>query len=374
MIELMIVIAVIGLLSVVLIPKVLPLKDAAKNNAVEANVLIARSFLENRAGADKINIDSSLKTDPSAVVNALNPIKDDIGLKMNTTFSGSSAMKNPFNNSTLINYTSLNAENSSVLVKYDVTSIPANVSSITSSVTNPGVTVIIVYRTGYVVYGVDNFGGIVKPTLINMPKAGATLPGSITNPLTPQGTAPNFNYKFDMDGGSYTLSCQNSKEIKYTIDGSEPNSTSSTYDPDVPIPVKSATTLKAYAIYSGLMDSNIVSTTFTPLITIPILTPSFSFSGNFGIKNIITKEENIIFSVAVNPSVLDSKMKMEITIDDVTSELIDINGFYSFKSPTEKNKVCTIKATLTKDNLKETNPTIANEEFLGQLVLTTDNN
>lgn len=191
LIEIMIVIAIIGLLSVVLIPKALPLKNAAKNNVVEANVYILRSFLENRAGADKRSIVALLGTenDTDFTANALKPIKDDIGLKMNTTFSGSSAVKNPFNNTTVINSTNPNIqnndpENSSVVIGYDTTSIPLNISDITSTITTPGVIAIIVYKTGYVIYGIDNFGAMMQPTLVNMPSRVAQLP-IITNPPIP---------------------------------------------------------------------------------------------------------------------------------------------------------------------------------------------
>lgn len=191
LIELMIVIAVIGLLSIVLIPKALPLKNVAKNNAVETNVYILRSFLENRAGTDKRSIVASLgaANDTTSIDNALKPIKDDIALKINTTFSGSSAVKNPFNNNTAINSTNPNIENndpehSSVVIGYDTNSVPINVSNITSTITTPGVTAIIVYETGYVIYGIDNFGAIVQPTLVNMPSKVAQLP-IISNPPTP---------------------------------------------------------------------------------------------------------------------------------------------------------------------------------------------
>ena len=196
LIELMIVIAVIGLLSIVLIPNALPLKNAAKNNAVEGNVYILRSFLENRAGIDKRSIMSSLGTenDATSIANALRAIKDDIGLKMNAIFSGSSAIKNPFNNTTLINSTNPNIQNnypehSSVVIGYDTTSIPLNVSDITSTITTPGVTAIIVYEAGYVIYGIDDFGAMIQPTLVNMPSRVAQLP-IITNPPTPTTPTP----------------------------------------------------------------------------------------------------------------------------------------------------------------------------------------
>ncbi|HEY8892281.1 MAG TPA: type II secretion system protein [Clostridium sp.] len=208
LIELMIVIAIIGLLSVVLIPKALPLKNQAKNNAVQANVYIVRSFLENRAGGDKIKINSSIgtNTDTTSIANALKTIQGDIGVKMNTTFSGSSVMKNPFNNNIVINSTNPNIQsnspgNSSVVIGYETTSIPLNISGITSTITTPGVTAIIVYQTGYVVYGVDNFGEMIQPTLVNMPDKNVYEP-VIDNPSPPiQSVLPNVTAIVDYLNG-----------------------------------------------------------------------------------------------------------------------------------------------------------------------------
>jgi len=192
LIEIMIVIAIIGLLSVVLVPKVLPLKNQAKDNGVQANVYIIRSFLENRAGTDGIKIASLLAASSggTSIASILKTIQSDIGVKMNTTFSGSSAVKNPFNNSTTITYNNQNIQNnnpgsSSVVIGYDADNVlPTNVSSITSTITTPGVTAVIVYKTGYVVYGIDNFGVILEPTLIIMPVRVAQVP-VITNPPVP---------------------------------------------------------------------------------------------------------------------------------------------------------------------------------------------
>jgi prepilin-type N-terminal cleavage/methylation domain-containing protein len=268
LIELMIVLAIIGVLSVVLIPKALPLKNQAKNNAVQANVYMARSFLENRVGADRISISSS----NTSIDNTLGLVKDDIASKMNITFSGSSEMRNPFNNNTIINSANSNIqnnnpENSSVVIGYDTNSMPTNLSSITNTVVTPGVTAIIVYQTGYVVYGVDNSGGIMQPTLINMPKVVAQLPITFQNPSQPQPTmqqvaTPTFSYSFDGTGGSYTISCTTpNATILYTTDGSQPDKLSSEYNG--PINVTTSTTITAYAIYSGMTDSNIASIIYT---------------------------------------------------------------------------------------------------------------
>jgi hypothetical protein len=370
---------------------VLPLKDAAKNNAVEANVYIVRSFLENRSGKDKINIVSLLgtKTDAVSIKNVLTLIKngkaaingtggiEGIGPDMNTTLSGSSSVKNPFNNAIKVDASTAdvalntNAVSASVIIGYDVNSIPTDTSSINSTVNTPGVTVVIVYQTGYVVYGVDNFGEIIQPTLINMPEKGARSPGNPDiNPLTQQVVPPTFDYTFDRDGGKYTLSSmQDGAIIRYTIDGTKPDLSSSTstltYDDKFPILVNKTTIINAYATFGDSMDSDVVSTTFTPLITIPILTPSFSFSGDFGSGNIVPTGEVITFSIGVIPAVLDGEI--EVTTDNGKIDIVDAtNGIYTFTAPNENNKKCTIIATLTKQN-----EAIEDEQCVGQLELTT---
>ena len=204
LIELMIVLAIIGVLSVVIIPKVTPLKNQAKNNEVQSNIYIVRSFLENRSGADRINIMTSLgiKTDQASIITALDPIKTDINQKINITFSGSNEIKNPFNNKTAVTYfdpSILNSaeETSSIVVGYNTSIMPTDVSAITSTVSTPGVIAIIVYQTGYVVYGVDNFGKIIAPTLINMPNTVAQSP-AITNPQPPnKSILPNITTVVD---------------------------------------------------------------------------------------------------------------------------------------------------------------------------------
>lgn len=55
LVEIMIVISIIGILSVVLIPKVGAVKIEAKNNSVSNNVSLVRNHLENRAGKDGIS-------------------------------------------------------------------------------------------------------------------------------------------------------------------------------------------------------------------------------------------------------------------------------------------------------------------------------
>ena len=145
----MIVIAIIAVLCVVLIPKALPMRDQAKNNGVQANVYIVRSFLENRAGADKTSITKDITT--KSLSAALDKVQKDIKVEMDKDFTVNKDMKNPFNNRTTINsttQTTLNNDpaNSSVVIGYETTDIPVNISSINKIVATPGVIAIIVYK------------------------------------------------------------------------------------------------------------------------------------------------------------------------------------------------------------------------------------
>ena len=94
---------------------------------------------------------------------------------------------------------------------------------------------------------------------------------------TPQVATPVFN----PSGGSYTsaqtvaITCATSEAtIKYTVDGSTPNPNSATYT--APISIASDTTLKAYAIKSGLTDSAVNTQVYTfsaPQVATPVFNP-----------------------------------------------------------------------------------------------------
>ena len=83
-------------------------------------------------------------------------------------------------------------------------------------------------------------------------------------------------------------------KIKYTTDGTQPNSSSTALSYTSPIIVAKATsastyvTIKAYAAFEGMMDSNVTSTTYA-LPTITYAYAKFFFSGNYGTGNIIDK-------------------------------------------------------------------------------------
>ena len=97
--------------------------------------------------------------------------------------------------------------------------------------------------------------------------AKATISVDPSNPVLPV-AAPAFTPA----GGTYTsaqrvtLSCATSgATIKYTTDGSTPNAGSATYTG--PIDVTATTTIKAYAVKSGMVDSAVSTATYT--VTIP---------------------------------------------------------------------------------------------------------
>jgi chitinase len=90
---------------------------------------------------------------------------------------------------------------------------------------------------------------------------------------------------FSIPAGAYSsaqnvaISCTTSgATIRYTIDGSEPSSSSTTYVN--PISVSVTTTIKAKAFVSGLIDSNSISVAY--IINLPkVSTPTLSPAGGF---------------------------------------------------------------------------------------------
>jgi hypothetical protein len=186
----MIVLAIIALLSVILIPKVEAIKLQSKNNSVTTNVLLVRTYLENRSGKDAISYETSTTagdTQETALANILsnndsgNTGYTGVGPDMTSDFSGSNALVNPFNNNSSIVYSEGNVTNkgssstSAVLLYYSTDTLPADNSSVSSSTVLPsgtgfaGSVVVVVYSTGYVLYGVDNSGQIISVYIIKFP-------------------------------------------------------------------------------------------------------------------------------------------------------------------------------------------------------------
>ena len=79
-----------------------------------------------------------------------------------------------------------------------------------------------------------------------------------------------------------TISCATSgATIRYTIDGSEPSSSSTAYA--TPISVSMTTTIKAKAFVSGMIDSNTISVVYIinlPKVDMPTLSPAGGFYSN----------------------------------------------------------------------------------------------
>jgi prepilin-type N-terminal cleavage/methylation domain-containing protein len=201
LIEIMIVISIISLLSIILVPKVGAVRVESKNNKVSTNVLLVRTYLDNRSGKDSIKIGD--KNDSTTLSNIVNSILGD----MNSNFSGSNALENPFNGSEKIlsqGEIKENApsKNASVLIYYSTGALPAS-SDITKSNSFPkgedikGSTVVVVYgnKGGYALYGVDNYGNIISPYIIKFPPSLADMELSDDN----QGNDDEQDYAYDSD-------------------------------------------------------------------------------------------------------------------------------------------------------------------------------
>lgn len=175
LIEIMIVLSIIGLLSIILVPKVGVIKLQSKNNSVSTNVLLVRTYLENRCAKDSSAYKTAVNGNQTKD-QALTVILKNIETDMDSNFSGSNSLINPFNNSKSI--TKDLSGNSSVLLSYSPNALPkdndeiANNRTLTAGESVKGNAVIIVYGSsgdkvgGYALYGVDSTGKIVNPYII----------------------------------------------------------------------------------------------------------------------------------------------------------------------------------------------------------------
>ena len=192
LIEIMIVISIIGLLSIILIPKVAAIKVQSKNKNVSANVLLVRTYLENRSGKDGISYQVSINGSKTTE-QALTTILSNMGTDMISNFTGSNALINPFNDSNSIIYSKGNINNkalssvSSVMAYYCTGSLPSNNDAASNDSIFPkgsdlsGNVIIVVYSTGYVLYGIDDSGQIVNVYIIKFPPT----PDSAQSVVTP---------------------------------------------------------------------------------------------------------------------------------------------------------------------------------------------
>lgn len=190
LIEIMIVLSIMGILSIVLIPKVGAIKQMSKDNGVSANTLVVRTYLENRAGKDGISYQISI-IDNKTQIQALATILNNVGTDMNSYFSGSNALVNPFNNVNSINYSQGNVwsnspNSASVVLGYNNTdTLPENNNAVTNTLPKgtsfTGDVVTIIYNTGYVLYGVDSDGQMVNINIIKFPPTPPIVEGGGDN-------------------------------------------------------------------------------------------------------------------------------------------------------------------------------------------------
>lgn len=180
LIEIMIVLAIIGILSMILIPKVGGIKLNSKNNSVTTNVLLVRTYLENRMGKDGISYNIATKGTPTQTAEqALKIIHSNVGGDMTSNFMGSNALTNPFNSNSSINYSNAdvsgnNPSSASVVIGYNsAASLPASKSVVKNNLPKGqdfvGDVVVVIYSTGYVLYGVDNIGDMTDIYIIKFP-------------------------------------------------------------------------------------------------------------------------------------------------------------------------------------------------------------
>ena len=206
LIELMIVIAMVAILAQVMIPKVGAVKVQMKNNSVQTNAKLVQAFLENRSGKDANSIKTYLYNHKDDFTGALSLIKTNLGTAMNNEFTLSNKITNPFNQSIIIlsDQTSISLYGStaaSIVVGYDATDLPKDEAYVTSNLpqgsTFIGEVAVVIYKTGYVVYGIDDQGNKTDISIIKMPNGlvvgNITTPGTGTTPVTPTTTASVLN-------------------------------------------------------------------------------------------------------------------------------------------------------------------------------------
>jgi type IV pilus assembly protein PilA len=158
LIELMIVLAIIAILAVVLIPRAGSMKDSARNSGVLTNVNNVRGYLESKTGINFV-------TGATAAA-ATNTLAADLVANYQTLTANNIA--NPFNpasNVVALTTTAANAAPNPTgglsIAVYNANSTMAGVGTITSIVANRGIVYVYYCSDGYIVFGVDNAGGVV---------------------------------------------------------------------------------------------------------------------------------------------------------------------------------------------------------------------
>lgn len=150
LIELMIVLAVIGILAVVIVPKSNVFKGQAKNTGVLTNVNTVRGYLEQKTGSNLLTA-GSLVTD------------------MGNVFTGSDAIVNPFDNSqkTITNGSAATPDTSGSVVVYSQTgNVPSSPSITQTDSSYVGKVIVYVYADGYAVGGIDKGGSAINVCVV----------------------------------------------------------------------------------------------------------------------------------------------------------------------------------------------------------------
>ena len=175
LVELMIVLAVISILVTAAVPNMDSIKLDAYNRKAESNILMVKTFLEDRKFRDKYTIYQQNDIKGISLEQVMSDVGVNVAKAMEDTFSASRALDNPFTGSKAILYESQVSslrKDGSVLVMHSTGTLPENVNDISmmaDSEERPGITTVKVYPDGYVIYGVGKDRRIITPFIIEMP-------------------------------------------------------------------------------------------------------------------------------------------------------------------------------------------------------------
>jgi prepilin-type N-terminal cleavage/methylation domain-containing protein len=202
LIEIMIVLTIIAILTPIVIPKLKIVKVEAVNKKVDANVFMVKAFLEDRRFLDKVTIydqydrkSESERTD-TLLSNTLNTVKQNVGQAMESVFTASRAIENPFTESKVISYnisdiTLFNSDCSAIIIR-DTTITPPEKEdrliypSITDWKKYAGKIIVTVFKDRYSGYGVGRDGSKISPFIVKMPENRDLSVGDLPSVLTPE--------------------------------------------------------------------------------------------------------------------------------------------------------------------------------------------
>jgi len=191
LVELMIVLAVVSILVTAAVPNVDSIRLDAYNRKIESNILMVKTFLEDRRFKDKYTIYQQSDVNKTSLEQVMSNVKADVAKAMEDSFSDSRSLDNPFTGSRKILYKSPESSlerDGSVMVLHSTGTLPEDIndiSLITDGEKHPGITMVTIYPDGYVIYGVGKDGMIISPFIISMPSIEAFYIEEVPPP-TPQ--------------------------------------------------------------------------------------------------------------------------------------------------------------------------------------------